>query len=235
MFGWEGDLPEPSVRMVSDMQAVLKDPECSIRGPLYFMYRDLARTPEDREWLKYRKLRYDITVRPSRVVCGERVKTKGHHHPKNLSGVGYPEVYEVLEGEAHYLIQKRDMSDIVLIEARKGDIVIIPPSYGHVTINPGNSRLVMANIVSNEFSSEYNEYEEMRGAAYYELADGSLIRNRAYPDIPILRRFRGEPLAAYCTLCRAPLYSLVGNDKDALEFLNRPERYLPELTKCLEG
>ena len=104
-----------------------------------------------------------------------------------------------------------------------------------VTINPGNSRLVMANIVSNEFSSEYNEYEEMRGAAYYELADGSLIRNRAYPDIPILRRFRGEPLAAYCTLCRAPLYSLVGNDKDALEFLNRPERYLPELTKCLEG
>lgn len=84
--------------------------------------------------------------------------------PGNPAGVGYPEVYEVLEGRAHFLLQKKTLDDIVLVEAAKGDIVLIPPGYGHVTINPAqNETLTMANLVSTEFSSEYGFYDEMRG------------------------------------------------------------------------
>jgi len=68
--------------------------------PLYFMYRDLAKSDADRQWLRSHKLRYDITVIPPCTLSGEWVKTKGHYHPKNPAGIGYPEVYEVLEGEA---------------------------------------------------------------------------------------------------------------------------------------
>ena len=58
---------------------------------------------------------YDLTVIPSRDLCGEWVKTKGHYHPKNPAGTGYPEIYEVIEGEVHYLLQSRKLDDVVLI------------------------------------------------------------------------------------------------------------------------
>jgi len=38
---------------------------------------------------------------------GEFVKTKGYYHPENPAGTGYPEVYEVIEGIAHVLLQKK--------------------------------------------------------------------------------------------------------------------------------
>ncbi len=176
MHGWEGELPPPAVRTIEEMRPVLADPGCACSGPLYFMYRDLAKSDADWRWLHNHHLRYDITVIPPRELCGEFVKTKGHYHPENPAGVGYPEIYEVLEGEAYYLLQTRQLDDVVLISASCGDIVIIPPGYGHISINPSPSAtLVMANIVSTAFESEYNEYETRHGAAYYVMRDGEVV------------------------------------------------------------
>jgi glucose-6-phosphate isomerase len=190
------------------------------------MYRDLARSDADRHWLHDHHLRYDITVIPPRVLCGEYVKTKGHYHPADPAGVGYPEIYEVLEGEAYYLLQSRELDDVVLITAVAGDHVVIPPGYGHISINPSPaSTLVMANIVSTEFESEYGEYETHHGAAYYVMSDGMTKKNPHYPAMPPVRR-----MDAACgkgtmhRLCNAPLYTLIGNE-DALRFLNHPEEY----------
>jgi glucose-6-phosphate isomerase len=74
--------------------------------------------------------------RDHRNLGGEYVKTKGHHHPENPAGTGYPELYEVLDGTAHFQLQTKALDDVVLIEVHKGDIIAIPPGYGHVTINP---------------------------------------------------------------------------------------------------
>ena len=90
----------------------------------------LPSRPEDRRWIEEQRIRFDITVIPPRDICGEYIKTKGHFHPLNSSGTGYPEIYEVLAGEAHYLIQTMDCSDVVLISACAGEIVIVPPGTG---------------------------------------------------------------------------------------------------------
>jgi hypothetical protein len=37
----------------------------------------------------------------------------------------------------------------------------------------------MANMVSSTFTSEYQDYEQLRGGAYYEMSDGRIIRNPA--------------------------------------------------------
>jgi len=43
----------------------------------------------------------------------------------------------------------------VLVEKMMGDIVLIPPGYGNVTINPEpEETLTMANLVSTRFSRE---------------------------------------------------------------------------------
>ncbi|MBP8676814.1 MAG: glucose-6-phosphate isomerase, partial [Methanoculleus sp.] len=111
---WDGPIPEPQIRTIEDMRDVLADPGCTSDQPLYFMYRDLARSESDREWLRQHHIRYDITVIPARVICGEYVKTKGHYHPRNPAGEHYPEIYEVLKGRGHYLLQTYPADDVVM-------------------------------------------------------------------------------------------------------------------------
>ncbi len=126
---WDGPKAEPQIRTIEEMREVLADPpRCtSDQPPLYFMYRDLAKSERDREWLRQHHIRYDITVIPARTLCGEYVKTKGHYHTKNPAGELYPEIYEVLEGGTggHYLLQTRDADDVVMIEGTAGDKILI--------------------------------------------------------------------------------------------------------------
>jgi glucose-6-phosphate isomerase, archaeal len=224
MFSWDGPLPEPQVRSAEDLVSVLADRGCKRSGPLYFMYRDLAMTSDDAGWLSGQHLRYDVTVIPSSVICGERAKTKGHYHPENPKGVRYPELYEVLEGTAVYLLQDIRVRDVVTVRAGRGDQVLIPPGYGHVTINPAGDKLVMANIVSTSFESLYNEYEAHRGGAFYLMADGTYRENPHYPSVPGLRYLDSCNLSGFPGLGNSPIYGLIGH-KEALRFLNYPEEF----------
>jgi glucose-6-phosphate isomerase, archaeal len=234
MLGWDGELPPPAVRTLSEMRPVLASRSCRCDGPLYFMYRDLAKSDADWHWLHSHQLRYDLTVIPPRDLCGEWVKTKGHYHPKNAAGIGFPEIYEVLEGTAHYLLQSRALDDVVMISAVAGDLVIIPPDYGHITINPSpDETLAMANIVSTAFESEYADYETSHGAAYFELSSGELKKNPHYPKVPPVRHIRPKSGHSDHRIVKGPLYNLIGN-AGAVEFLNHPEKYAPVFTVLLK-
>ena len=226
MFPWDGFLPAPRVRTIEEIRGVLMDPACECIEPLYSMYRDLSKSREDSRWLREQGLRYDLTVIPARTLCGEYVKTKGHHHPANGKGVPYPEIYEVLQGEAHYLLQTRPADDVRLLQAGPGDRVLVPPGYGHVTINPGRETLVMANIVSTRFESDYTTYEELHGAAYFELEGGGLVKNTRYPGAADIRIMHAPDQKGLGSLPARPLYNLIGTE--SLGFLNRPEEY-PEI------
>jgi glucose-6-phosphate isomerase len=223
---WNRPLPSPSVRDAKDLREVLADRSCTATGPVYYMYRDISRSDADRCWLSAQSLRYDITVIPPREICGEFIKTKGHYHPENPSGIGYPEVYELLAGMAHFLIQNHDFSDIVMIAASAGEIVVIPPGYGHVTINPSkNTVLQMANIVSTRFESDYRGYESLHGAAYFEKITEGFVKNPAYTTSSPLRYATVSQKAAWSGTITAPLYELIEQQTPSLEFLNRPEKY----------
>ena len=223
---WKGSLPEPAVRTAEDLRGVLANPGCTCTGPAYYMYREVARSSEDRSWLAAQDLRFDITVIPPRELCGEYNKTKGHYHPDNPSGTSYPEIYEVLAGEAHFLFQKKDCSDVVMIAACTGDVVIGPPAYGHVTINPTRSTILqMANIVSSKFSSNYHGFEAQNGAAFFEWIKEGFVKNPAYRNHPHLRLIKAQRLLDVKDAIPDPLYNLIENRAPVLEFLNYPEKF----------
>ena len=107
------------------------------------------------------------------------------HPPENLAGIGYPELYEVQGGVAHFLLQAKSLDDIILIEAQKGDIIAIPPGYGHVTINPSpDQTLTMANLVSTAFASEYAAYDTMHGARVLRISRGCCPEKSCLPGGP---------------------------------------------------
>ncbi len=176
----EKQLKDPDIRKVSDMEDVIYDKEwlkSTKDFDAYYMYRGVE---------EKNGLRYDITEMPFKMFGKEYPKTKGHYHPGD-----YGEVYQVLEGKAIYLLQNRDLSDIVAIETNPGEVAIIPAGYGHVTINPGPDKLKMANWVSPEFDSIYDPVMEKEGAGYFYTKKG-WIKNPNYKELPEIRKEKPE-------------------------------------------
>lgn len=118
---------------------------------LYTMKRGVKR---DRE------LRYDITEIPAGKINGQYNKTKGHIH-----STGHQELYEVLEGHAYFLFQND--KDFYYVQATRGEYVLIPHNYYHITINVGRNTLKLGNWISDKCVSDYKYIEKMNGMCYY--------------------------------------------------------------------
>ncbi len=222
---------KPDVRRLDDMREVIYDKEWLSNAKdinLYYMYRDLYKNEHDRDLLISHDLRYDITIIPPFMLGSEYVKTMGHYHPQVPSTeVTYPLLYEVLEGEAVYLMQREDYKDVVSIGASTGDKVLIPPGYGHITINASNRCLKMANFVARSFSSIYGIMKEMGGAAYF-LTENGYIPNKKYSPIPPRKDIHApgnDVLADFGLKKGREMYSLV-KKPDILKYLTSPQDYL---------
>lgn len=234
-------IAKPQVRMLYDLRDVVYDRawfESAPNAELYYMYRDLFLSKRDEGLLKERGLRYDITIIPPRMLGREFVKTLGHFHAPLLgSELTYPEVYEVLSGEAHYLMQRLEgekVMDIVVVKAKKGDKVIVPPSYGHVTINPSNKILKMANFVARNFESNYAPFKSRGGAAYFELASG-FVKNNSYASVPEIRFLKPCNFSELKLKKGREMYQLAREGAETLEWLTSPGRYASLFTKVLNN
>jgi len=194
---------KPDIRFLYDMKEVLYDQKWAKKSPnfeLYYMYRGVkprrrafgslrgkekrglpAQILKNKTW---EGLRYDITVIPPRMLGEEFVKTKGHEHLGNFG-----ELYTVLKGKVIYLIQKfkkNQIIDVYAVKAKKGESVIVPPGYGHITINPASQELKEANWCSEKCKNIYDLYEKKQGACYYYTKSG-WIKNKNYKKISKLR------------------------------------------------
>jgi len=172
---------KPDIRKLKDMKEVVYDEEwlktADPELPIYYMYRGVDEKDD---------LRYDITIIPPLMLGQEFTKTLGHYH-KNFG-----EIYIVLEGEAFYLMQKREkdeegkISDVYFIKGKKGDVIVIPPRCAHFTINYSSVDSKMANWSFKNCPFDYEPVRKMQGACYYYTRSG-WIKNKNYEVIPNLR------------------------------------------------
>ena len=229
------------IRMLHDMDEVIYDRTwlgTASDFELYYMYRDMYKTSAEADIIKEHNLRYDITVIPPDMLGCEYIKTAGHYHPiVPGTDLSYTEVYQVLEGEATYFLQKTDngkVTDVIVIKAEAGDNVIVPPDYGHITINATDKVLKMANWVNRDFSSIYEPIKELAGGAYYLLESG-WIRNPKYVDstVPQIRYLQPTNYPEFGFTKGEDMYGLV-NDIEKLKFLTSPQDFQPLFDKILE-
>ncbi len=214
------------VRTLHELRALLAGPDDSPDDrPCYLMYRDLRREA-DQELLAAHGLRYDITVTLPGRLGAELMKTAGHYHSRAPhTSLSYPEIYEVLSGEALFLLQRVQdpdaaladlvVEEVVLIHCLPGERLLIPPHYGHVTINAGMKPLVVADLIARASRNTYGAIRDAGGAAYYILAPGRIEQaqpNPRYSNVPPIQYantpdeaglgLRGPPL--YTALCTHP-------------------------------
>jgi glucose-6-phosphate isomerase len=187
-----------STRKFSEMFPVLLDQTAKPSADdIYYMNRGIC-LESDKELLENERLRYDITVMPHMMLGDEYNKTVGHYHaPIPGSTIAHPEMYEVLNGKALFLLQKmdREMKNLVTVlamEAVKGDKIIYPPNYGHIIVNIGGETLVVANWVSMDYKALYEPIKEKHGMALYVVPgkqdEPTFVKNDNYKDQPDMRK-----------------------------------------------
>ncbi len=235
----------PNIRLLSDLKEVLYDQEWARNAGnfgVYYMYRGLAADEKGRQKIVDNRLRYDVTIIPPEMFGMEFPKTYGHEHAlvPGAQGMTYPEIYEVLEGEAYYLLQKQDVGsieDLRVVRTKQGEKCIIPPNYGHVTINASGQELKMANWVECNFKSNYSIFKEKRGAGYYALCSDPAsrttlpiewVKNENYQTVPELKICQAKDLNNLLKQFKIdpdePMYNMV-NKLEKLDFLKNPQKY----------
>lgn len=204
----------PSVRTFSELRSVMKE-EPTRNGEAYYMYRNV---------LKEKDLRYDITVIPQWVNETESAKTYGHCHPIAEQHLSFPEVYQILYGEAIFLLQKELVNGdffVSIVEGKKGDVLLIPPNFCHVTINAGTKDLILANVVADHFTPDYSIFKRNHGAAYYVMANGVIVQNSNYIILKNERKTPKEINKRYGFECSDLLTEFYTNPKN-FDFLKMP-------------
>ena len=229
---------KPDIRDLEELRDVVYDKEWLKEAKnfdLYYMYRDLAENELDKMKIEDNDLRYDITLFTSAMLGKEFNKTLGHDHPiVPGTSITYPELYEVLEGEAIFFLQDSDdkeIKDIFAVRARKRDKVIILPKYEHLIINPTDKELMTCNWICRDFASNiYKPFRARHGFSYYAVKDPSTslgikwIKNENYESIPELRFEEPNNFYGFDLNKKEPIYKLV-NNLEKLNFLVEPQKY----------
>lgn len=216
----------------------------------YDTYRSITR-PEDAALFEERQMSYDITIIAPGTVGGERKKTSGHYHGWNPTHTNtYGEVYEVIKGTALFCLQKSPdfeehpeaahVEDVILVTVPEGKTLLVPPNYGHCSINVGEGPLVFSNVAYKPCPVLYDAVKARHGMAYYvfEGADGSLdVRpNPNYADLDV-------PAPRFATVHEAPelgidfshgAYENFVSNPDAFDHLPHPDAYIERIMGLLD-
>ncbi len=212
----DGNRHQRATRTLRDMRkALARYSEEKGNQEAYYMYRGVFKSGE---------IRFDITVIPPEPFGEECAKTHGHYHPGSEDGPGYPEVYQVLHGSAVFILQKKNRNgsvNVSIVSAEKGEVILLPPGYGHNSVNKGEDALILSNILYDRFEALYGDYAENQGAAYYYMKGGEITQNSNYIVERSERVGAKEFNARYGFSCDDLLLELQREPKK-FEFLAKP-------------
>ena len=171
------------------MKEVLMDPEGVGPAIHYYMIRGGSQQK-------------NITVWEPGTISGEYVKTYGHYHVGDLS-----ETYKIIFGQGVALLQKLaenkkgepipdEVSEFKAIVVKEGQSLFMPPKFGHLLANTGETYFVTSDDSPVDFEdrdpasfpghADYELVRKMRGFAYYVIDHNgkpALKRNPLYKSI----------------------------------------------------
>lgn len=217
---------EDRVRRLAELAPVMADPVGRRGRRVEYRMINGVREADDTR-LQGHPLRYELTIMGGRPIGSEAAKTFGHVHVRPAGAMlGYPEVVEVVHGEAGFLIQDLRASPdgpmstaAWLVRARPGDWLILPPELAHATIDLGAGPLVFSDVIDRRATGIYSGVAVAAGFAWYVGSDGRLRPNPHYVEVP---RLIEVDAVEWSGPAAGTLYRMFRNDPDAFTWLSHP-------------
>jgi glucose-6-phosphate isomerase, archaeal len=113
-------------------------------------------------------LRYGTTILYPGKIGKEFYMTKGHFHLKEESS----EVYLGLKGEGLILLQSRT-GNSEYVRISRGDVIYVPPRWGHRTVNVGKQKLVFFFAYQADAGHDYESVQKLGFPRLVVQADGT--------------------------------------------------------------
>jgi glucose-6-phosphate isomerase len=233
-------IPKEGKRTFEQLEEVTTEPATEQqRDFAYLVYRNIFMRRDSGMFLAS-PLRYNLVVLPPGRIGNEYIKTLGHFHSiKPGTTTAYPEIYEIILGEAIFLIQKMDESLQAVLEhyiftCKQGEKIIIPPGFGHTTINATENILVMGNIMTTNNKPNYEPFRQFKGASYAVLHRKentiSIEKNpRITQTVPLKKISVKAPDHLNIPL-EEKLYPLVVKSPELFSFISNPDQFQNELS-----
>ncbi|KMY49975.1 glucose-6-phosphate isomerase family protein [Peribacillus loiseleuriae] len=226
-YGPECFGPEVEQRRLDDIRQSLKNPSADGPSVLYAIAMDVGKKKHLAD-LKKRNLLYGAVIYSKGRIGNEPVRSQGHIHAiSNSCNSSTPEVYEIWEGEAVIYMQETAEDNpgrCFAVHAKTGDVVIVPPSWAHCTVNANtNKNMAFGAWCVRDYGFDYKGVREHGGVAYfptvqdnghlawstnpsYQAPELIVKAARTYPefgierDIPIYTQYENNPnLFAFVT------------------------------------
>ncbi len=234
-------------KQVGQMKGLLYAPEgVDEKDYCYEAYRDIV-FEKDRALFQKYNFRYDITAIMPGTVNRECKKTSGHYHGY-IPGhpLTYPEVYEVLEGKAIYILQKvrnfdKDgeepvIEDLKAVLVEAGQAIIIPPFYGHCSINAGEGPMIFSNIAVVSCPLHYEPIIQRHGLSNYVLKENGspqFIQNTHYRNVPPVQVVKPKENPDLGITFGEPIYGSFIHNPEKFDFLLHPALYEKDINQML--
>src|SRR3989338_8694918 len=164
----------PLIRTIDDLKGILIDHNWLKKADgskaIYLIFRDMANY-SDVKPIVTNDWRFDIIVLLPARLGSEYPKTTGHYNSQvqNIP-LTHPELHQVLEGEAIFLLQKTEegeVKDAYLIRAKKGEIILMSPNYTRCIINPIDKALIVASWNVRSSLPKFEKIIERKGMCHY--------------------------------------------------------------------
>lgn len=194
---------------------------------VYRIYDGIRKIQDKELW---NDIKYSIIILQSGQLNGRYFNTIGYYRSFAENGYRYPEIFQLAEGYAEFLLQHprenhEQVKDVVVIRMQKYDILVVPPSYGVTIINPSDKKSIISRIRASDAEELKEPYNTTKGGCYYRLAEGKWDYNPDYEEIPNLRL--GEPQNRWKSLKRGiPIYTSYEYNQSYFKSLIEPDPLL---------
>jgi len=212
----------------------------------YDFYLDMG-LDKYKEIFENNDVRYDVIYMEGSTPSQEYIKTSGHFH-KKIKGqdISYPEIYQVIQGKAVFILQKVDdwekeegpiiVEDCILVEVNAGETVIIPPNYGHCAVNVTEEPMIFIDLISVHSNNDYASIKQSRGMCCYILKDDDsykVVKNKNYNFHTKARSVTPGEDTELGILSNHAIYTEFLNEPKLYDYLNHPKNYLKQIKRLL--
>ena len=229
-----------SVKMLSQVTALLHNDNISREEVNYRFYMNIMRQ-SDSNVFKEHGVTNGITIIMPGTIHGECRKNSGHFHQVcEGQRLPYPEAYEILCGEAMFLLQKAEnfdaeeeleLEDVRVVVLKQGEKLIIPPFYAHCAVNIGDGIMAFGNLAI-PCPLNYEAIQKKRGFFTYVMKQNDkliLLPNRAYKKTPDVQIVSATEDATLGMDFHKPLYRSFIEDPLKFSYLDKPEAYVERI------
>jgi len=205
---------------------------------LYYGARYFEKTADEKIFVD-NDFMADLTVINPGKVGNEYIKTVGHYHgyvPGTV--VAYPEIYEAITDGFEYLLQSEPDGDgavdVIWVVTSAGDKVVMPPNYGHVSMNFSNKPAIEMDIQKrdNPNQSDYSLFKEKVGGALIRTSDG--LKENVNYKIKSIKIVKPLEKPDWGIIKDKLLYNSFIESPEKFEWLLKPQNYMFDLDELFE-